>query len=473
MKEKELTIEQKAQRYDEAIERLRNAFYDNSSRMCEEYRKAAIKILEPIFPELQVSEDEKIKKWIKKELESKYVVDNIVNDVMADKALAWIEKQGKQKPSDKLDPMFHKGNWVANKLGDPWRIDSFDNKNYQVSDGKGNYSYFPISKQNEMHLWSIKDANDGDVLATWAGAFIYNGNNGGGSCPGCYCGIDNLGGFKTGAEHHWTGKPVFPAAKEQRDALMKAMTDAGYTFDFEKKELKKIEQKSALSEKEKNEMFSDIITAIRAYYKCEREDLIEYFKNTHLPTKQEWSEEDELHIRELESLVKQEWAKIERENDKDKIHKMRDLSFFLKTLKPQLKQEWSEEDERMIDTIISDLERHGGKENSCYSAEINYLKSLKDRVQPQPKKEWSEEDERMYRGIHNLIYSTPYCNSRKEFSDWLESLKDRVQPKQEWSEEDKYNLSDIEAMIHTMRGDGRNADKLINWLKERIQQQKQ
>jgi hypothetical protein len=46
---------------------------------------------------------------------------------------------------------------------------------------------------------------------------------------------------------------------------------------------------------------------------------------------------------------------------------------------------------------------------------------------------WSEEDERMYRGLHNLIYSTSYCDSRKEFSDFLNSLKDRVlpQPKQE------------------------------------------
>jgi hypothetical protein len=41
---------------------------------------------------------------------------------------------------------------------------------------------------------------------------------------------------------------------------------------------------------------------------------------------------------------------------------------------------------------------------------------------------WSREDERRYKGLHNLIYSTPYCDSRKEFSDWLESLKDRVQP---------------------------------------------
>jgi hypothetical protein len=51
-----------------------------------------------------------------------------------------------------------------------------------------------------------------------------------------------------------------------------------------------------------------------------------------------WTEEDEMHIRELESLVKQVWAIAEHENDKETIHKMSDLSFFLKTLKPQLKQ---------------------------------------------------------------------------------------------------------------------------------------
>ena len=92
-----MTQEEKAKAYDEAIERLRNAFYDNSGRMCEEYRKAVIKIIEPIFPQLKESEDEKIRKWIREELKSKYVVDNIVNDVMADKALAWLEERGEQK----------------------------------------------------------------------------------------------------------------------------------------------------------------------------------------------------------------------------------------------------------------------------------------------------------------------------------------------------------------------------------------
>jgi hypothetical protein len=39
-----------------------------------------------------------------------------------------------------------------------------------------------------------------------------------------------------------TRNKICPATKEQRDTLIKAMTDAGYTFDFEKKELKKIEE---------------------------------------------------------------------------------------------------------------------------------------------------------------------------------------------------------------------------------------
>ena len=86
---KELSIEEKAKRYDdEAIERARRR-HDNDGLTLEQY-----KTIDIIFPELKESEDERIRKWIRKELESKYVVDNIVNNVMADKALAWLEKQG-------------------------------------------------------------------------------------------------------------------------------------------------------------------------------------------------------------------------------------------------------------------------------------------------------------------------------------------------------------------------------------------
>ena len=71
-----------------------------------------------------------------------------------------------QKSADKIEPKFNVGDWVVNKFGDSWHIDSFDKKNYQVSDEKGNYNYFPISKQDEMHIWTLQDVKDGDVLVT-------------------------------------------------------------------------------------------------------------------------------------------------------------------------------------------------------------------------------------------------------------------------------------------------------------------
>ena len=112
-----------------------------------------------------------------------------------------------------------------------------------------------------------------------------------------------------------------------------------------------------------------------------------------------WSEVDELHIRELESLVKQEWAKAERENDRDKIHKMSDLSFFLKTLKPQLKQEWSEEDERIKNNLLSELTNLSVRkliEKETEKKYASWLKSLR------PQKRWKPSEEMLealYRAI--------------------------------------------------------------------------
>ena len=89
---------------------------------------------------------------------------------------------------------------------------------------------------------------------------------------------------------------------------------------------------------------------------------------------------------------------------------------------------------------------------------------------------WSEEDERIYRGIHNLIYSTPYCDSRKELSDWLKSLKDRVQLKKEWSEEDKNaikvlkNIIKKSEIIDSIIYTDSLKEKLYNWLESLMPQ---
>ena len=88
--------------------------------------------------------------------------------------------------------------------------------------------------------------------------------------------------------------------------------------------------------------------------------------------------------------------------------------------------------------VIKEVDLENGvyryTENGCGN-DIDYADEMFELVEQKPA--WSEEDERMYRGLHNLIYSTPYCDSRKELSDWLESIKERVQPKQEWSEDDE------------------------------------
>lgn len=231
---KELSIKEKAKAYDEAIERAKK-LYGNG-------------ITEEIFPELKESQDEKIRKNCIHFLELQKQHHAATFEI--EECIAWLEKQGK-KPTDKTEPRFKVGDWVVNKFGDSWHIDSLDKKNYQVSDGKGNYNYFPISKQDEMHLLTIQDAKDGDVLVLetdeveWV--LIYKKIVTSSSevpqdllryyflLADNYCNLEGVFAMVTEDYEEY----LRPATKEQRDALMKAMNDAGYEWDSEKKELKK------------------------------------------------------------------------------------------------------------------------------------------------------------------------------------------------------------------------------------------
>ena len=67
---------------------------------------------------------------------------------------------------------------------------------------------------------------------------------------------------------------------------------------------------------------------------------------------------------------------------------------------------WSEEDEKMFNKIAAHLNAtcSGFPEDEKWASKfLNWLKSLKERVQPQPKQEWSEEDEGLLKWtINNL-----------------------------------------------------------------------
>ena len=177
--------------------------------------------------------------------------------------------KNEQTPADKIELKFKVGDWLcANELNDYANlikivkiVDVFDKKMYKISrdyDSDLDLTEFDFIEKH-YHLWTIQDAKDGDVLALswcedenlWEKIIIFKkyhseGVNGLDSTPW----VEGYGNtFKNGEiaftdeevpyySKTWTWN-LHPATKEQRDALMKAMNDAGYEWDAEKKELKR------------------------------------------------------------------------------------------------------------------------------------------------------------------------------------------------------------------------------------------
>ena len=168
------------------------------------------------------------------------IIDHLKDSNLTEWA-AWLKKQGGQKPDDKVEPKFKVGDWcIDNEDGTIFQIVKvLDNTyKYRTNEGK-EYSCTHYSLELDARLWNIQDSKDGDVLAvtmypegTWIG--IFKEQNG---CTfSTYCFLNTAGTFKRGTYGHGNGKSIHPATKEQSDQLKKAMADAGYAFDFEKKE---------------------------------------------------------------------------------------------------------------------------------------------------------------------------------------------------------------------------------------------
>ena len=76
--------------------------YEQALRVAQEtYDKQPMyrEWLEKMFPELKESEDERIRKWLIAQLKIK-IGNNATLNNMIYKAIAWLEKQGEQKPFD-------------------------------------------------------------------------------------------------------------------------------------------------------------------------------------------------------------------------------------------------------------------------------------------------------------------------------------------------------------------------------------
>ena len=170
-----------------------------------------------------------------------------------------IKSKNNEKLTDKIAPRFKVGDWIVGS-NSVYKVVSLNDELscymvIDVNNEKIKIPYYFDCGPNHMcsyHLWTIRDARDGDVLVYQNGdteiimifkserdAFhaythfqvfnnTYEVNN---SCVWC------IGGH--------------PATKEQCAFLFQKMKEAGYEWDADKKELKKIEQKPAEKAKPK------------------------------------------------------------------------------------------------------------------------------------------------------------------------------------------------------------------------------
>lgn len=243
---KELTIEEKALRYDGSIERAKEINREHSKKGF----KPSDDILY-IFPELKESEDENIRKdiiWCLKHsgIKESSPINPHVTTIKRD-AIAWLEKQGKKPQgksaleaineekadnANKIEPKFHKGDWVVNTITNVVeQIIDITSNEYICSVGL----IVSFDNQHLLKKWTIEDTKDGDILVSRSNQpFIYNGkmdaqtigSHGGVLSDGTAfaCGFDDC---------NWTDiRFIHPATKEQRDLLFSKMKEAGYKLDL-------------------------------------------------------------------------------------------------------------------------------------------------------------------------------------------------------------------------------------------------
>ena len=153
---------------------------------------------------------------------------------------------------NKLEPKFKVGNWYqCTKSFYGKGVIFTKNTAYYcaqkgcLQDEYGCHIAIVKDLYDNFKLWTIQDAKDGDVLANDHHILILKelvydwSSNGTPYSVKAYCGIKPNGNFEIGKDN-WcfcSTLHIHPATKEQRDALMKSMNDAGYEWNAETKTL--------------------------------------------------------------------------------------------------------------------------------------------------------------------------------------------------------------------------------------------
>lgn len=198
-------------------------------------------------PELAESEDEKTRKVLIELFNDMEWDDSLLHDYKLDKdkTIAWLEKQGKK-------PKFNIGDWIVEPRGDKpdglWHIEKIED-GYYLEDTRGICIDIDFADRH-CHPWTIADAKDGDIL-TFKNVCLMSTI----ICKSptsydtkSYCRLIDEH-FIEKEENGWDSRLLVPSTKAQCDLLFQKMREAGYGWNENKKELKKI-KKNAWSEED-------------------------------------------------------------------------------------------------------------------------------------------------------------------------------------------------------------------------------
>lgn len=260
-------------KYKEALERAKEYYDVDLDNTLPVYAKGT---MEYLFPELAESDDEKIRKALIYHYQgdgclctNEYRID--YKDIRA-----WLEKQGEsdieepdffddfRRTDSEVEPKFHEGDYIKhNKANIICKIISVNSGSYYVENIVNNGRIELFHAEQNFHLWTIQDANEGDVLCTYECCepkivFILKGTPKKHYALSYHCYYNIM--YPHFASDSKMGclapndEDVKPATKEQRHFLFKKMYEAGYKWDAEHKQLNKIEQKPTWSEEDEKKL---------------------------------------------------------------------------------------------------------------------------------------------------------------------------------------------------------------------------
>ena len=317
----------KEEKYEAALEQARKEL-----KTCGDLDCDAARLIFRLFPQLRESEDERIRKNCIHFLE--YQKSHHADTREIEECIAWLEKQKEQKPNIEICPH------------------SIKSKSYKENG-------YPIAQKPAE--WSEEDEKTRRNLMSL---------------------LVNMRGDRIKEETYQKYYPWLKSLPERFNLQPKQeWSEVELEFRGEKVKVKRPffrdDKGRGYSTTEQDE---DVAwNALRAW--CEKKGVSLY----DLYPREKWDEVDETKLRDVIRIVEDSgYIKSIQEHYKEFLSSLPERF----NLRP-VKQEWSEDEQTVIDCVVDVLEKDG---LSSLAASVRHLR-------PQPKQEWSDEDDEIFNNI--------------------------------------------------------------------------